>query len=97
MNILLSQLCSAEEFLKSALVSHNKFRAIHNSPPLKLNMKMSKEAEEFAKKLFERGTKNQTMVHEDQLVLQRENEGENLAAGGGGLGGLTAYGAVKNW
>lgn len=88
---------TAEEFHKSALDSHNKFRAIHNSPPLKLNMNMSKEAEEFAKKLFERGTRNQSMVHEDQLVLQREHEGENLAAGGGGLGGLTAYGAVKNW
>jgi len=97
LNILLLQSCSAEEFLKSALDSHNKFRVIHNSPPLKLNMKMSKEAEEFAKKLFERGLKNQSIVHEDQLVLQRENEGENLAAGGGGLGGLTAYGAVKNW
>ena len=97
MNILLLQLCSAEEFLKSAVDSHNKFRAIHNSPPLKFNMNMSKEAEEFAKKLFERGMRNQSMVHEDQLVLQKEHEGENLAAGGGGLGGLTAYGAVKNW
>ena len=60
-------------------------------------MNMSKEAEEFAKMLLERGKRNQPMVHEDQLVLRREHEGENLAAGGGGLGGLTAYGAVKNW
>ena len=97
MNNLLPQLCLADEFLNTALDSHNKFRAIHNSPPLKLNMNMSKEAEEFAKKLLERGTRNQPMVHEDQLVLKREDEGENLAAGGGSLGGLTAYGAVKNW
>lgn len=58
---------------------------------------MSREAEEFAKKLFQRGAKNQPMMHEDELVLQKENEGENLAAGGSILGGLTARGAVKNW
>ena len=93
----LPTLFAAEEFFKSALASHNKFRAIHNSPPLKLVIKMSKEAKEFAQKLLERGTKNQPMVHEDQLVLQKENEGENLASGGGNLGGLTAHGAIKNW
>ena len=37
------------------------------------------------------------MKHEDQFVLTKENEGENIAAGGSGAGGLTAYGAVKNW
>lgn len=58
---------------------------------------MSREAEQFAKKLLQRGAKNQPMMHEDVLVLRKEDEGENLASGGSGLGGLTAYGAVKNW
>ena len=60
-------------------------------------MKMSREAELFAKKLLKRGAKNQPMMHEDVFVLRKEDEGENLASGGSGLGGLTAYGAVKNW
>ncbi|PFX24968.1 Golgi-associated plant pathogenesis-related protein 1 [Stylophora pistillata] len=85
------------EFLKSALESHNRFRAIHNSPPLRINIKMLREAEQFAKKLLQRGVKKQPMVHEDVLVLRKEDEGENLASGGSVLGGLTAYGAVKNW
>lgn len=58
---------------------------------------MTKEAEAFAKKLATNGAKNQPMAHEDQLVLRKENEGENLAAGGGNLGGLTGHGAVKSW
>lgn len=37
------------------------------------------------------------MVYEDQVVFQREYEGENLVVGGGGLGGLMVYGVVKNW
>ena len=87
----------AQEFIKSALDSHNRFRAVHNAPPLKLNLKMTKEAEAFARKLAQNGANNVPMAHEDQLILQKENEGENLAAGGGNVGGLTAYGAVKNW
>lgn len=83
--------------MKSALESHNRYRAIHGSPPLKLNLKMSQEAEAFARKLAQMGAKNKPMVHEDRLVLQKENEAENLAAGGGSKGGLTAHGAVKDW
>lgn len=58
---------------------------------------MTQEAEAFAKKLAQIGAKNQPMMHEDQAVLQKKNEGENLAAGGSNIGGLTAHGAVKNW
>ena len=58
---------------------------------------MTWEAEAFAEKLAQIGAKSQPMVHEDHVVLQRKNEGENLAAGGSHIGGLTAHGAVKNW
>ena len=88
---------SAQEFIKSALETHNTFRAIHNAPPLKLNLKLTKEANDFAKKLAQNGAKHIPMAHEDRLVLQKEDEGENLAAGGSIAGGMTAYGAVRNW
>ena len=90
-------LLSDEDFAKSALDYHNKFRLIHDALPLRLNLNMSKEAEQFARKLALNGAKNLPMKHEDQFVLTKENEGENIAAGGSRAGGLTAYGAVKNW
>ena len=97
-NVLDDQIIiSADQFLKSALEYHNKLRAIHKSPPLRINKQMSKEAEKFAKMLAQHGMNSQATIHENQLLLQEKNEGQNLASGGGKVGELTAKDAVKYW
>ena len=65
------------------------FRKIHGAPEMKLDEKMSKEAEEYAKKLADMGT----LQHADT------DYGENLAMKCSSEKGeeMTAEEATKNW
>ena len=78
-----------DSFQEGGLGAHNKFRKIHGTSALKLNKKMCKEAEDYAKVLAKRGG------------LQHANvkDGENLAyACSSGSGkGLSGAEATKNW
>ena len=73
------------------LQSHNMFRKIHNAPPMKLDNQMSKEAEEYAKKLADMGT----LQHSSRDG--RKGAGENLAMGCSSNKAMTVEEAVKNW
>lgn len=80
---------SGNSFEQGGLDAHNKFRKIHGTSEIKLNRKMCKEAEDYAKILAKNGG------------LQHANvkDGENLAyacssAPGKGLSGAEA---TKNW
>lgn len=84
-----SKVSDGNRFQEGGLNAHNKFRKIHETKPLKLNLKMCKEAEDYAKVLARKGG------------LQHANvkDGENLAyacssASGKGLSGAEA---TKNW
>lgn len=84
----------ADDFFKrEALDAHNRYRAIHKAPPLKLDPQMSLEAERFAKNLAKLGGAR----HEIKANLRRDGEGENVARGCSEWGGLTASGAVHRW
>ena len=65
------------------------FRKIHNAPAMKLDEKMSKEAEEYAKKLASMGT----------LQHAKTDYGENLAmkCSSKKEDQMTAEEATKNW
>ena len=65
------------------------FRKIHSAPEMKLDEKMSKEAEDYAKKLADMGT----LQHADT------DYGENLAMKCSSQKGeeMTAEEATKNW
>ena len=65
------------------------FRKIHNAPAMKLDEKMSKEAEEYAQKLANMGT----------LQHAQTDYGENLAMKCSSQKGdeMTAEEATKNW
>ena len=56
-------------FTDQGVEAHNKLRKIHAAPPLKADYEMSKEAEEWAKKLAE----------QDNLEHSTGKYGENLA------------------
>ena len=64
-------------FQQSALEAHNKYRQLHNSPPLANNREMSTQATEFAKTLAKSGIADA----EHSLKSSRENQGENVYAG----------------
>ena len=76
-------------FAENGLKAHNMFRKIHGAPEMKLDEKMSKEAEEYAKKLADMGT----LQHADT------DYGENLAMKCSSEKGeeMTAEEATKNW
>ena len=56
---------------QGALLLHNKFRKIHGTPSMKLNSKMSEEAQAYAQVLLKKGRRN--LRHSDS------KDGENLA------------------
>ena len=80
-------------FKREALAAHNRYRAIHRAPPLKLDPQLSLEAQQFAKHLANLGGAH----HEIPTHLRKEEEGENVARGCSEWGGLTASGAVHRW
>ena len=77
------------DFAQNGLKAHNMFRKIHNAPAMKLDEKMSKEAEEYAQKLADMGT----LQHADSEY------GENLAmkCSSRKEDQMTAEEATKNW
>ena len=61
---------SSEEYSKRGLEAHNMFRKIHDAPDMKINKKMSEEAEKYAKKLAD----SEKFEHSKD-----SKDGENLA------------------
>ncbi|XP_037046533.1 uncharacterized protein LOC119081604 [Bradysia coprophila] len=59
---------TSNEFIQQCLDEHNKFRAMHHAPPLKLNNKLSKIAQAWANQL----AKDEKMYHSET------DFGENL-------------------
>ena len=80
-------------FRREAIEAHNRYRMIHGAPPLKLDLQLSREAEEFAKQLAKLGRAR----HDMKAKLRKQSEGENVARGCSEWGGLTASGAVHRW
>ena len=65
------------------------FRKIHNAPAMKLDEKMSKEAEEYAKKLASMGTlKHAQTDYGENLAMKCSSKKEDQ---------MTAEEATKNW
>lgn len=81
----------ASQFEKEALNIHNRYRAIHNAPPMTLNCEMGWNAAAYAQKLADM----------DSLVqsgyIERPEQGENLSIGCYGDRELTAEEAIKMW
>ena len=77
------------DFAQNGLKAHNMFRKIHNAPAMTLDEKMSKEAEDYAKKLASMGT----------LQHAKTDYGENLAmkCSSREEDQMTAEEATKNW
>ena len=91
---MLDTLHNQQNFPKNGEEAHNLFREIHAAPKIKLNDKMTKEAEEYAKKLVELN-KLEHSKPED-----RDNQGENLAMKCSEKEGeevMTAQEATRNW
>ena len=78
-----------KSFQNGGLEAHNKFRKIHNSTALKLNRKMCKEAEDYAKALAKKG----------RLQHAGVKDGENLAfaCSRGSRNKFSGAEATKNW
>ena len=77
-------------FDQVGLKAHNILRKIHDVPEMKLNPKLSEEAEKYAKHLAD--------IQELQHSTDRKGEGENLAYGCNSAGTeMSAAEAVKNW
>ena len=88
-SFLLLKSLEADAFTKAGLQAHNNFRKIHGVPAIKLNGRMSKEAEEYAKKLAQSGI----------LKHSSSKYGENLAMGCSSKKGfeMKAEEATRNW
>lgn len=79
-------------FAYDGLRGHNKFRKIHNSRALKLDKKMTAEAQNFARQLAKLGT----LKHSARD--SRQGQGENLAMGcSSGDVAMSAETATKKW
>ena len=78
-----------DDFAENGLKAHNMFRKIHEADEMKLDDKMCKEAEEYAKKLADMGS----LQHADT------DYGENLAMKCSSEKGeeMTGQEATKNW
>ena len=80
-----------DSFQQFHLDAHNKYRKVHNAPSMTLNSQMSKEAEEYAKKLAKMGGIKHSPKEE------RNGHGENLAMSCSENGDLKDDFATKNW
>ena len=75
-------------FADRGLLAHNKYREKHGTPPLTLDVEMSKEAEAYAKEIAKKGT----------LEHSKTEDGENLAMGCTSSGTkMSAEEATRNW
>lgn len=82
----------ASQFEKEALDIHNRYRVMHNAPPMTLNCEMSWDAAAFAQKLADMDS---GLIHSS--YDERPDQGENLAFGCTENRELTAEEAVKMW
>ena len=80
---------SAEE--REALDVHNKFRAVHGSPPMTLNRELCDAAAAYARKIAAEGN----MQHSSRE--ERDGHGENLSYGCSTNKAQTITEAVTNW
>ena len=80
-----------DSFQQFHLDAHNKYRKVHSAPSMTLNSQMSKEAEEYAKKLAKMGD------IEHSTKEERNGHGENLAMTCGSEDDLKDDFATKNW
>ena len=87
--IILSGAFSALE--KEGLDAHNKFRAVHGSPPMTLNREMSDAAAVYAQKMADTGK----MQHSKRE--ERPGQGENLGMGCSTTKPLSLMQAITNW
>ncbi|XP_048578797.1 protein PRY1-like isoform X2 [Nematostella vectensis] len=74
-----------------ALSVHNKFREVHNAPPMTLNTEMSKAAKNYAEKL----ARTRTFRHASEG--ERDGAGENLSFGCSSKKRQTPEEAVTLW
>jgi len=75
---------------EEGLIEHNKYRKIHDAPPMKLDSRMTQQAAAYARRLAGMGTLQHSSSSE------RPGQGENLAMACGS-GGLSAQRAVEMW
>ena len=76
-------------FAQNGLKAHNMFRKIHNAPAMTLDDKMSKEAEEYAKKLASMGTLQHAQTdYGENLAMKCSSRKEDK---------MTAEEATRNW
>lgn len=70
---------------------HNKFRAVHDAPPMTLNAEMSQSAASYAQTIANLGSLQHSSKEE------RDSMGENLSYGCSSSQGQTTTEAVNNW
>ena len=76
-------------FAQNGLKAHNMFRKIHNAPAMTIDESMSKEAEEYAKKLASMGTLQHAQTdYGENLAMKCSSQKEDE---------MTAEEATKNW
>ena len=75
---------------EEGLAAHNKYRRIHDAPPMRLDSSMSQQAAAYAQRLARMGKLQHASSSE------RPGQGENLAMACGS-GGLSAQRAVDMW
>ena len=71
--IILTLGASDTRYKKIQLEKHNKYRATHKSPPLSLDDRLNKDAEEHARKLAKKGKWLSKSDHAKNI-----KEGENI-------------------
>ena len=76
---------------RTGLTVHNKFRQVHQAPPMTLDRQMCDDAEAYAKKLAAMGT----LVHSPRA--DRKGHGENLSMGCSTNAAQSMEEAVTNW
>ncbi|CAH3041090.1 Golgi-associated plant pathogenesis-related protein 1-like [Pocillopora damicornis] len=75
----------------NGLKEHNRFRAIHDAPPMTLDREMCNSAAQWAKYIAEQGSL------EHSTEDQRPEQGENLSMGCSSDKAQTVKEAVANW
>ena len=77
--------------MEDILQLHNKYRKIHNAPPLTMNKEMSYQASDYAEKIADLGA----LVHSG--YTDRRSHGESLSLICNEDVKKAAEQAVKNW
>ena len=85
------------DYRQDALEQHNRLRAIHDSPPMTLNSSLNRDADRYARRLFDMLRCRGRLKHSNAPGV-----GENLASGwttaiGAGVEGRSVEDGVKAW